>query len=144
MKLFNSALYILCAMLLSSCSPQATLEVPKEFQKGQKYFHKVCSNCHGADARGKQTQAPNLIDTDFLTDIFSDDDLRATIIDGTDKMPSQRRKVTDDEINQIIKYLRHSQKAADLYIATEEDIEEEEAEDEEEAELEEVSPLITG
>ena len=137
MKYYKSPLYILCGLLLFSCSPQAALEVPKEFQKGQKYFHKVCSNCHGSDARGKQTQAPNLIDTDFLTGIFSDDDLRAAIIDGTDKMPSQRRKVTDDEINQIIKYLRHSQKAADLYIEAEEDIEEEEAEDEEEAELEE-------
>ena len=45
-------------------------------------------------------------------------------------MPSQRRKVTDEEISEIIKYLRHSQKAADLYIETDD---EQEEEDEEEA-----------
>ena len=131
MEYLKRPLYIFCSMFfIASCSPNSTLEVPAEFQKGQNYFHRVCSNCHGADARGKHTQAPSLIDEDFLAVNFPDEDLRAAIIDGADKMPSQRRKVTDEEISEIIKYLRHSQKAADLYIETDD---EQEEEDEEEA-----------
>lgn len=109
---------------LAACAPEPTLEVPKEFQKGQALFHKTCANCHGADALGKKTKAPKLIDVDFLSEIFSDDDIRETVRNGTDKMPSQKAKVNDFEVTEIIKYLRYSQMAADL--TTEEDLENEE------------------
>lgn len=117
---------ILYAFFLMSCSPQPTMEVPVEFQKGQKYFHKVCSNCHGSDAMGKHTQAPRLIDEDFISINFSDEDIRAAIIEGVDNMPSQRRKASDQEITEIIKYLRYSQKAAGIQAEPDEDPEEEE------------------
>ncbi|NIQ00626.1 MAG: cytochrome c, partial [Nitrospinaceae bacterium] len=32
------------------------------------------------------------------------------------KMPAQRKKVTDEEIQEIIKYLRYSQEQADLVV----------------------------
>ncbi len=117
---------ILYAFFLMSCSPQPTMEVPVEYQKGQKYFHKVCSNCHGSDAMGKHTQAPRLIDEDFISINFSDEDIRAAIIEGADKMPPQRRKASDQEITEIIKYLRYSQKAAGIEGELEADPEEEE------------------
>lgn len=123
LKLFS--FLILYAFFLTSCSPQATMEVPGKYQKGQKYFHKVCSNCHGSDAMGKHTQAPRLIDEDFIAENFSDEDLRAAIIDGTEKMPSQRRKVSDQEITEIVKYLRYSQKAAGIDVEPDEEPEEE-------------------
>lgn len=117
---------ILYAFFLMSCSPQPTMGVPVEFQKGQKYFHKVCSNCHGSDAMGKHTQAPRLIDEDFISINFSDEDIRVAIIEGVDNMPSQRRKASDQEITEIIKYLRYSQKAAGIQAEPDEDPEEEE------------------
>lgn len=117
---------ILYAFFLMSCSPQPTMEVPVEFQKGQKYFHKVCSNCHGSDAMGKHTPAPRLIDEDFISINFSDEDIRVAIIEGVDNMPSQRRKASDQEITEIIKYLRYSQKAAGIQAEPDEDPEEEE------------------
>lgn len=117
---------ILYAFFLMSCSPQPTMEVPVEFQKGQKYFHKVCSNCHGSDAMGKHTQAPRLIDEDFISINFSDEDIRVAIIEGVDNMPSQRRKASDQEITEIIKYLRYSQKAAGIQAEPDEEPEEEE------------------
>ncbi len=127
MENFKQPLFLICAIfLLDSCSPKPELAVPEEYQKGQNYFHRVCANCHGADALGKNTKAPNLIDEDYLSANFSDDEIRAAIIDGTDKMPPQNRKVTGEEITEIIKYLRYSQKAADLYIEPEEEEEEEE------------------
>jgi mono/diheme cytochrome c family protein len=112
---------------LAACSPQPTKEVPQEFKKGQEYFHRVCSNCHGSDAMGATTKAPRLIDTDYIEKEFSNDEIRETILNGTDKMPAQRNNVKADEITEIIKYLRHSQKVADL--AVEEDTEEEELEE---------------
>ena len=122
----NLFLVLTSIMFLASCSPQPNLDVPKEFQQGQKSFHKVCSNCHGHDALGKTTKAPKLIDSDYILGNFSDDDMRSTVIDGSGKMPSQRRKVTDEEISEIIKYLRYSQKVAGLNITPEEEEEEEE------------------
>ena len=112
LKLFNFILF--STIFTFSCAPKATLEVPEAYKKGQQYFHNVCSNCHGSDALGKHTQAPRLIDEEYLTDNFSDADINETIMTGTDKMPSQKKNVTPDEITEIIKYLRYSQKAAGL------------------------------
>jgi len=115
MKLhYRGAALALLLSGLAACSPQPTIEVPAAYQKGQKHFHRICCNCHGPDAMGKQTQAPRLIDAEYLEGNFSDEDIRQTVIEGTDKMPSQRAKVSDEEITEIIKYLRYSQKAAGL------------------------------
>ena len=115
MKQLKLFIFILSSTIFTfSCAPKATLEVPEAYKKGQQYFHNVCSNCHGSDALGKHTQAPRLIDEEYLTDNFSDADINETIITGTDKMPSQKKNVTPDEITEIIKYLRYSQKAAGL------------------------------
>ena len=115
---------------VAACSPQPSKEVPQEFKKGQEYFHRVCSNCHGSDAMGMNSKAPRLIDTDYIEKEFSNDDIRETILNGTDKMPPQKNNVTADEISEIIKYLRHSQKAANLSIESDE--EDEDPEDTEE------------
>ena len=114
---------------INSCAPKPKLEVPEPYKAGQKAFHKVCSNCHGSDAMGKHTQAPRLIDEEYLAPNFADEEIRETIINGTDKMPPQRKNVTDKEITEIIKYLRYSQQAAGL--EPEEEEEEEEGEEEE-------------
>jgi len=104
-----------------SCAPKPKLEVPEPYKAGQNAFHKICSNCHGSDAMGKYTQAPRLIDQEYLAPNFEDEDIRETIINGTDKMPPQRKNVTDKEITEIIKYLRYSQKAAGLEAEEEEE-----------------------
>ena len=115
MSLFSPILLILGTFLgMSSCAPKPTIEVPEPYKIGQKAFHKICSNCHGSDAMGKHTQAPRLIDQEYLDSNFSDEDIRETILNGTDKMPSQRKNVSKEEIPEIIKYLRYSQKAAGL------------------------------
>ena len=118
------------SLLIFSCTPKAAIEVPDAYKKGQDTFHKVCSNCHGSDAMGKHTQAPRLIDEDYLASNFSDDEIRETVLNGTDKMPSQKKNVTANEITEIIKYLRYSQKASGIEP-------EEEGEDEENLEADE-------
>ena len=121
-KLYVEVISIAAILVfMSSCAPpQPTKIVPAEFEPGQNYFHRACASCHGADALGKQTKAPGLIDSEYLPESFSDEEIRKQVIEGSDKMPSQRNKVSDPEIAEIIKYLRYSQKTADLIIEEDE------------------------
>ena len=108
-------------IFISSCAPpQPTKIVPAEFKTGQNYYHKICANCHGADALGKQTRAPGLIDPEYLPENFSDEEMYKQIIEGSDKMPPQRNKLSDPEVAEIIKYLRYSQKAAGIIVEEDE------------------------
>ena len=118
MKRFEALIILISAVLLFiySCAPKPTKKVPAKFEAGQNYYHRICANCHGADALGKQTKAPGLIDVEYLPANFSDDEIREQVVEGSDKMPSQRNKVSDAEIDEIIKYLRYSQQAADLVV----------------------------
>jgi mono/diheme cytochrome c family protein len=120
---FNRLIFFVSVSLLAgnSCAPKPKLEVPEAYKKGQNIFHKICSNCHGSDGMGKHTKAPKLIDEEYLSPNFTDDDIRETILNGTDKMPSQKKNVSTEEITEIIKYLRYSQKAAGLEPEEEDD-----------------------
>ena len=110
---------------LTSCSPKPTIKVPAEFESGQNNFHRLCANCHGVDALGKQTRAPGLIDPEYLSENFSDEEMYKQIIEGSDKMRPQRNKLSDPEVAEIIKYIRYSQKAADLVVGEDESDEDE-------------------
>ncbi len=114
------------ALFFFSCAPKPNLEVPEPYKKGQQYFHEVCSNCHGSDAMGKHTQAPGLIDEEYIVSNFSDEDISETVLNGTNKMPPQRKNVSPEKITEILKYLRYSQKAAELESEDSEDDETEE------------------
>jgi mono/diheme cytochrome c family protein len=120
---FNYLIFIVSLSLfgITSCAPKPTLEVPEAYKKGQNIFHKICSNCHGSDGMGKHTKAPKLIDEEYLSPNFTDDDIRETILNGTDKMPPQKKNVSTEEITEIIKYLRYSQKTAGLEPEDEDD-----------------------
>ena len=107
-------------VLSGSCAPKPNIKVPAEFEVGQNHFHKVCASCHGVDALGKKTRAPGLIDSEYLPENYSDEEMRKQIIEGSEKMRSQRNKVSDTEIEEIIKYLRYSQRAADLLVEEDE------------------------
>ena len=123
MKRMSTELTLIVTVLvfMSSCGPpQPTKIVPAEFKAGQNYYHRVCANCHGADALGKQTRAPGLIDPEYFSENFSDEEMYKQIIEGSDKMRSQRSKVSDPEVAEIIKYLRYSQKAAGIIVEEDE------------------------
>ena len=115
---FQTYIFLVAVILiaLTSCSPKPAIKVPAEFEPGQNHFHRVCANCHGADALGKQTRAPGLIDPEYFSENFSDEEMYKQIIEGSDKMRPQRSKVSDPEVAEIIKYIRYSQKAADLVV----------------------------
>ncbi|PIQ98808.1 MAG: cytochrome C-552 [Nitrospinae bacterium CG11_big_fil_rev_8_21_14_0_20_45_15] len=119
MKIKSLLFAISTSFYLSACGVEPTLVVPDEYKAGQKAFHKVCGNCHGADALGKNSKAPKLIDEDYLPENFSDKELIEQILNGSEKMPAQKNKVNASEVDEIIKYLRYSQKAAGLTASSE-------------------------
>ena len=125
---FQTYIFLVAVILitLTSCSPKPTIKVPAEFESGQNNFHRVCANCHGADALGKQTRAPGLIDPEYFSENFSDEEMYKQIIEGSDKMRPQRSKVSDPEVSEIIKYLRYSQKAAGIIVEEDEPDEDDE------------------
>ena len=99
------------AVLASGCAVEPKKVVPEPYVLGQASFHKVCGNCHGADAMGTN-KAPGLIHSKYSEENFSNKRVAKTIMNGSSSgaMPAQKNKVTQEDIKQIIKYLRYSQK----------------------------------
>ena len=99
------------AILASGCGIEPQKVVPEPYILGQASFHKVCANCHGADAMGTN-KAPSLIHSRYSEANFSNKKVAKTIMNGSSSgaMPAQKNKVTQEDIKQIIKYLRYAQK----------------------------------
>ena len=82
---------------------------------GAATFKSKCALCHGADgtgntALGKQLQAANLGSKEVQKK--TDAELRKTVHDGNGNMPPFGEQLSDDEITQLIKYVRHFGKVA--------------------------------
>jgi len=99
------------AVLVSGCAVEPQKVVPEPYILGQAAYHNVCANCHGADAIGTN-KAPSLIHAKYSKENFSNKKIAKIIVNGSSSgsMPAQKRKVAQEDINQIIKYLRYSQK----------------------------------
>ena len=81
---------------------------------GAATFKSKCALCHGADgtgntALGKQLQAANLGSKEVQKK--TDAELRKTVHDGNGNMPPFGEQLSDDEITDVIKYVRHFGKA---------------------------------
>ncbi len=76
---------------------------------GETIFKSKCILCHGADGTGntplgKQLQAANLHSPDVQK--RSNADLHKVVHDGQTNMPSFAEQLSDDEITQVIRYVR--------------------------------------
>jgi mono/diheme cytochrome c family protein len=72
-------------------------------------FKAKCAACHGPDAAGQTAVGKNLKIRDLHSaDVQkqSDADLAKIIEGGKGKMPSFKGKLTTDEINGLVKYIR--------------------------------------
>ena len=112
-KLFTCILIVLYPFLWTGCAIEPIKTVPEKYQLGQTTFHRVCAQCHGADAMGGK-RAPTFLQEKFVPKNFSNSRIARTIINGSDSgaMPSQKKRVNDEEIEKIIQYIRFSQKEA--------------------------------
>ena len=76
---------------------------------GADVFKAKCAACHGADGKGETTMGKNLKLKDLGSAEVqkkSDAELTTLISDGKKPMPAYKGKLTDDEIQQVVKYVR--------------------------------------
>jgi mono/diheme cytochrome c family protein len=68
-------------------------------------YKSKCAMCHGPDGKGKMAGTKDLGSAEVQK--ASDADLAATITNGKPpKMPSYKGKLTDDQIKDMVKYVR--------------------------------------
>ncbi len=87
---------------------------------GQKVFEGKCAQCHGKDAKGLAKMAKVLkVDQDKI-DLtraevvkMTDAEIAKTVGGGNKKMPKFKGKLTDEQIQETIKYLRSLQNGKD-------------------------------
>jgi len=72
-------------------------------------YKSKCAMCHGPDGKGKMAGTKDLSSAEVQG--ASDADLTATITNGKPpKMPSYKGKLTDDQIKDLVKYIRSLKK----------------------------------
>ena len=106
----------LTALLLGCANPSAASlpKVSAEFAVGARVYGTRCMTCHQADGSG--TLRGNRFAADF-TDPDGvlrkpDATLAASILNGVDgtygRMPAHRPILSDDEVTEVLRYLRHA------------------------------------
>ena len=104
-SIVGGAVVVILAGTVSLSVAQDAAKAPE----GAAIFSKKCVLCHGADGTGntplgKQLQAANLHSKAVQS--RSDDELHTVVHDGQTNMPPFGEQLTDDEIVQVIKYVR--------------------------------------
>lgn len=79
---------------------------------GKKLFEAKCAQCHGKDGKGVAKMAKVLKVEPAVVDLTKDEavklstaDKLKTVTDGKKKMPKYKGKLTDEQIQQVVKYL---------------------------------------
>src|SRR5260370_15383671 len=73
------------------------------------FYKSKCQACHGADGKGDTAAGKKLGAKDFHSPEVakrSDAELFDITKNGKDKMPGYDKKLTDDQIKELIKYIR--------------------------------------
>ena len=88
---------------------------PAQESSGAATFKTKCALCHGADGTGntplgKQLQAANLRSKEVQQK--TDAELRQVVHDGKGNMPPFGEQLSDEQIDQVLKYVRTLAKAA--------------------------------
>jgi mono/diheme cytochrome c family protein len=103
------------ASLLIAAAFFPALLMAEEGNTGGATFKAKCVLCHGSDGAGnttlgKQLQAANLRSKDVQKK--TDADLHKAVHDGNGNMPPFADQLSDDEITQVVKYVRSLGKIA--------------------------------
>jgi len=126
MKLFMLASVIFAIFLIGSCSkaensgaPSTTTTpaakataTPDEFASARVNYAKHCVACHGAEGEGgvktvdnKKLKVPSLSTGHALK--HTDEDFVEQIMKGGDGMPEFKDKLSPEEINLLMHFVRH-------------------------------------
>ena len=95
---------------MAALSLVAVMAVPAIAQDDATALYKSkCHACHGPDGKGDTPAGKKLGVKDFHSpevSKMSDQELAAITKKGKDKMPAYDKKLTDDQIKQLITYIR--------------------------------------
>lgn len=97
----------LCFALLSPCTVCRAQSGPADAGAGT--FKGKCAMCHGPDGSGKTTMGEKLKIRDLRSaDVQSQSDsaLSQVVTKGKEKMPSYDGKLTKEQIDQVVAYIR--------------------------------------
>lgn len=102
------AVTAVAVLIVGVCSLAMAQDAAKA-PAGAEIFKSKCVLCHGADGSGntplgKQLQAANLRSKEAQK--LTNDEMHKIIHDGQANMPPFEDKLTDDEIDQVILYVR--------------------------------------
>jgi cytochrome c6 len=103
MRKVSTGILILALALMTSMSTRAWAEETAELYKGK------CQSCHGADGKATTPIAAKLGVRDFHAPEVakeSDQELFDITKNGKNKMPKYEGKLTDDQIKELVKYIR--------------------------------------
>lgn len=91
-----------------------SLAIPAMAQQGGDATYKAkCAMCHGADGTGDTPVGKSMKVNSFKSDAdvkASDADLAKVTKEGKGKMPAYAGKLTDDQIQEVVTYIRTLQK----------------------------------
>src|SRR3990172_5235476 len=83
-----------------------------DLAKGEKIYKMMCLKCHGETGKGDGLKAKELskkpadyTNPDFFTK-RSDEDLRKTVIEGWEPMPSFRERLKDKDVDDVVAYIK--------------------------------------
>jgi len=122
-----SLLIALIAIFITSCSNQTTsptstkpaannnstaAATPDQFAATRGVFAKECQSCHGVDGKGgpvkledgTRLRVPNLCEGHALR--HPDSDFHKQIVEGGDGMPSFKTKLSSQQVDDMIKFIR--------------------------------------
>jgi cytochrome c6 len=91
------------------CLPTAALGQATSPDAGATTFKSKCAICHGPDAGGKTAMGEKLKIRDLRSPEVqnqSDGELRQVVTKGKGKMPSYGGKLTKEQIDQVVGYVR--------------------------------------
>ena len=100
---------LLALMLAVFFNNNAVADDVKELYKTK------CNACHGADGRGDTAAGKKFSAHDFHSadaQKLTDQELMDRIKNGKNKMPAYKSKLTDEQIKDLVKYVRELGKSA--------------------------------
>ena len=100
--------FIVSAIVLAAFA-SATVTASFAADAGADVFKAKCASCHGADGKGDTAMGKNLKLRDLgSADVqqASDADLTNVIAKGKKPMPGYEGKLTNDQIQDLVKYIR--------------------------------------
>ena len=102
---------VLGSGLIDSATTNATAAEPFD---ASAIYNNQCAKCHGRDGRAKSLHAKHvhardLTAADWQNDV-SDERIFNSISNGKGKMPSFKKKLSENDINSLVTYVRQLRK----------------------------------